>query len=239
MKKMFRILLFLMISSNVVCQEKVFDKTSNNLTLDGNVEFINKNLIEAESLYREAISQDSLNNIASYNMGNSFYKSGLNMEAVNEYKSSILKAKNKGDLHRAYHNLGDVYMRNKDYQNAVTSFKKALLNNPSDDETRYNYVLAKELLKNDQKNKDKKDKKDDKKDNKKDDKKDNKKDDKKDNKKDDKKDNKKQEKPQPNKISPEQLKNLLKAMNNEEKKVQEKVNKNKAKGVPVKNKKDW
>ena len=222
MKKMFRILLFLMMSSSVVCQEKVFDKTSNNLTLDGNVEFINKNLIEAESLYREAISQDSLNNIASYNMANSFYKSGLNMEAVNEYKSSILKAKNKGDLHRAYHNLGDVYMRNKDYQNAVTSFKKALLNNPSDDETRYNYVLAKELLKNDQKNKDKKDKKDDKKD-----------------KKDDKKDNKKQEKPQPNKISPEQLKNLLKAMNNEEKKVQEKVNKNKVKGVPVKNKKDW
>jgi len=50
---------------------------------------------------------------------------------------------------------------------------------------------------------------------------------------------KKQNKPQRNKISPEQLKNLLKAMNNEEKKVQEKVNKNKVKGIPVKNKKDW
>ena len=37
----------------------------------------------------------------------------------------------------------------------------------------------------------------------------------------------------------EQLKNLLKAMDNEEKKVQKKVNKNKVKGVPVKNKKDW
>ena len=56
---------------------------------------------------------------------------------------------------------------------------------------------------------------------------------------DDKKDDKKQNKPQRNKISPEQLKNLLKAMNNEEKKVQEKVNKNKVKGIPVKNKKDW
>ena len=155
MKKMFRILLFLLISANVLCQEKDFDKTSNNLTLDGNVEFMNKNLIEAEVFYREAISKDSLNNIASYNMANSFYKSGLNMEAVNEYKSSILKAKNKEDLHKSYHNLGDVYMQNKDYQNAVTSFKKALFNNPSDDETRYNYVLAKELLKNDQKNKEK------------------------------------------------------------------------------------
>ena len=59
-----------------------------------------------------------------------------------------------------------------------------------------------------------------------------------DDKKDDKKDEKKN-KPKPNQISPEQLKNLLKAMNNEEKKVQDKVNKNKVKGVPVKNKKDW
>ena len=48
-----------------------------------------------------------------------------------------------------------------------------------------------------------------------------------------------EKKPQPNKISPEQLKNLLKAMDNEEKKVQKKINKNKIKGTPVKNKKDW
>ena len=43
----------------------------------------------------------------------------------------------------------------------------------------------------------------------------------------------------PNQISPEQLKNLLKAMDNEEKKVQDKVNKSKVKGTPKKNKKDW
>ena len=43
------------------------------------------------------------------------------------------------------------------------SFKNALLNNPSDDETRYNYVLAKELLKNQQKDNKKDDKKDEKK----------------------------------------------------------------------------
>ncbi len=62
-------------------------------------------------------------------------------------------------------------MQNEDYQNAVNSFKNALLNNPSDDETRYNYVLAKELLKNQQKDNKKDDKKDDKKNDKKNDKK--------------------------------------------------------------------
>ena len=243
MKKIYKVFLFLLISSNILSQEDSIDKTSNNLTFDGNIEFYDKNLIDAEILYRQAISKDSMNNVAVYNMGNSFYRSGLNKEALNQYKLSIKNAKNKHDLYKSYHNLGDVYMQNKDYQNAVSSFKKALLNNPEDDETRYNYALAKELLKNQQKNKknDKKDdKKEDKKDDKKDDKKNDKKDDKKDGKKDDKKDDKKKDnKPRPNQISPEQLKNLLKAMNNEEKKVQDKINKNKVKGTPKKTKKDW
>ncbi len=40
-------------------------------------------------------------------------------------------------------------------------------------------------------------------------------------------------------MSPQQIKNLLEAMNNEEKKVQDKVNEKKVKGIPVKAKKDW
>lgn len=249
---------FFIFKSNA--QEIVIDKESNNLTLDGNIEFAENNLVEAESLYRKSISKDSLNLKAVYNMGNSFYKNELKDEAINQYRSSIKKTTDKDLLHKSFHNLGNVFMQNEDYQNAVDSFKKALLNKPSDDETRYNYVLAKELLKNQQKNnkkddkdkkndkdkkedkekkndknkKDNKDKKDDK--NKKDDKKE---EEKKDNKSEKKNDNKENNNPKPNKISPEQLKNLLKAMDNEEKKVQNKVNKNKVKGSPIKNKKDW
>ena len=49
------------------------------------------------------------------------------------------------------------------------------------------------------------------------------------------------EKPQqqPGKLSPQQVKNLLEAMNNEEKKVQQKINAKKAKGKKVKAEKDW
>ena len=249
---------FFIFKSNA--QEIAIDKESNNLTLDGNIEFAENNLVEAESLYRKSISKDSLNLKAVYNMGNSVYKNELKDEAINQYRSSIKKTTDKDLLHKSFHNLGNVFMQNEDYQNAVDSFKKALLNKPSDDETRYNYVLAKELLKNQQKNnkkddkdkkndkdkkedkekkndknkKDNKDKKDDK--NKKDDKKE---EEKKDNKSEKKNDNKENNNPKPNKISPEQLKNLLKAMDNEEKKVQNKINKNKVKGSPIKNKKDW
>ena len=250
MNRIILILLFFIVEVN--SQEAAINKDSNNLTLDGNVEYADKNLIKAEKFYRKSISKDSLNINASYNLANSFYRSELKQEAINQYKSSIKKTKIKETLHKSFHNLGNIYMQNKDYQNAVNSFKKALLNNPTDDETRYNYALAKELLKNEQKDnkdkdkkedkdkkkdKDKKEDKDKKKDKDKKEDKDKKKD--KDKKNDKKKKDDKKENPKPNKISPEQLKNLLKAMDNQEKKVQQKINKNKIKGSPVKNKKDW
>ena len=103
------------------------------------------------------------------------------------------------------------------------------------------------LKENPPKKDDKKDKKDKKDDKKKDDKKDKKeekdkekKEDKKDGDGKDKMDNK-QSKPKPEQggISNQRMQNLLDAVNNEEKKVQDKVNARKVKGKPVQTEKDW
>ena len=228
-------------------QQTKINKESNNLTLDGNIEYVEDNLTEAEALYRKSISKDSMNLAAKYNLGNSFYSNKLNEEALNQYRLSIKNSNDKSTLHKSYHNLGNLYMQSEDYQNAMDSFKNALLNNPEDDETRYNYVLAKELLKNqdnnkkdDKDNKNDKDKKDNKENKKGEDKEDKKEKDKQKNNRNNDADNSdKNKKPRQNKISPNQLENLLKAMDNEEKNVLKKVNKNKMKGKPIKNKKDW
>jgi tetratricopeptide (TPR) repeat protein len=57
--------------------------------------------------------------------------------------------------------------------------------------------------------------------------------------KDPKDEEKKQQQPVPGKLSNQQIKNLLDAMNNEEKKVQDKINAKKQKGAKVKSNKDW
>ena len=44
---------------------------------------------------------------------------------------------------------------------------------------------------------------------------------------------------QQGKLSPQQIKNLLEAMNNEENKVQEKMNASKTKGIKIETDKDW
>lgn len=224
----------------------------------GNVAFEKKEYLEAEADYRISQSKFRKKAISSYNLGNSIYAAKHPSEAKYAYGNAIKNATTRQEKHRAYHNLGNALMQEKDYQNAVQAFKNALINNPSDEETRYNYALAKKMLKenpppppkkNDKdKDKDKKDKKEDKggdKDKKDNEQKNDKEKDKKDQGKNqqDKGDQKQpDQKPQPKPgsgISGQRMDNLLDAVNNEEKKVQDKVKARQVKGKPVQTEKDW
>lgn len=230
-----------------------FAQEKDNYLPKGNDEFTAKKYTDAEADYRISESKSPKKAIASYNLGNAIYKINQPEEAALAYKKSIEDAKTRPEKHKAFHNMGNVFMNQKDYTNAVQAYKNALINDPSDEETRYNFALAKKMLKdNPPKKDDKKDKNKDKnKDNKKDkdkdkDKKDgdkDKKDDKGDKDKDKKdgKDKPENAKPKPQEggISKQRLENLLEAVNNEEKKVQDKVNKTKVKAKPVKTEKDW
>ena len=212
----------------------------------GNDNFADKNYAEAEANYRMSQAKFAKKSKASYNLGTAIYKQNQPAESKYQFEKAIKDAKSKEDKHQAYHNLGNAMMKEKDYSNAVETYKNALRNNPSDEETRYNYALAKKMLKenppkndkdkNNDKNKDKKDKKDQNKDNKDKDKDKKEGNDKKDNQ--DKDDGKKPQ-PKPSGASKQRIDNLLDAVNNEEKKVQEKVNAQKVQGNPKKTDKDW
>lgn len=98
MSKTHKVFFLIMVSLRIFSQDSSVNKRSNNITLDGNLEYVENNLIEAEVFYRKAISVDSLNNTASYNLANSFYKSQLNNEAAYQYKNSIKRSNTKQEL---------------------------------------------------------------------------------------------------------------------------------------------
>ena len=236
------LLLLITFVANAQQKDKILPKA--------NAEYAENNFVDAEADYRISNSKFPNKTVATYNLGNAIYKQNQVSEAKFAYGKALKFAKSRPEKHQAYHNLGNVFMKEKDYTQAVEAYKNALRNNPSDEETRYNYALAKKMLKEnppkDDKKDDKKDKKDDKKDkDKKDDKKDKdkeKKDDKGDKdkaKKDPKPNENGEPKPMPGGISKERLENLLDAVNKEEKKVQDKVNAQKVKGKPIKTEKDW
>ena len=236
---------------------KAQDKEKDKDLPKGNDSFAEKKYADAEAEYRISESKNPKKAIASYNLGNAVYRQNQSGEAKYHYAKALKNAKTRSEKYRAFHNIGNTLMKDKDYANAVEAYKNALRNNPADEETRYNYALAKKMLKDNPPKKDGKDKDKEKKDKNKDkgnDKDKDKKDDKKDGKDKDKdkkdgdknkdnKDNKDQNqakpKPQPGGISKQRLENLLDAVNNEEKKVQDKVNKQKVLANPKKAEKDW
>lgn len=242
-------ILYILLPFSFAVSAQVKDKT----LPKANEEYSEKKFVEAEANYRISNSKFPKRTVAPFNLGNSIYKQNQIAEAKFAYSKAIENIKTRPQKHKVFHNLGNVFMKEKNYTAAVEAYKNALRNNPKDEETRYNYALAKKKLKenppkNDKKkDKDKdKDKKDDKKDqDKKDEKKDGDKDKKDDkgNKDKDKKDEKPQDdgkpKPMPGGISKQRLENLLEAVNNEEKKIQDKVNAKKVKGKPVQTEKDW
>jgi tetratricopeptide (TPR) repeat protein len=243
-----------------------------NHIFDGNQQAESKEFNEAEMAYRRALSKAPEKPEALYNLGNTHFEEQDFDEAKQRYFQTQKFTENKFSKQQAFHNLGNVFMKQKDYAKAVEAYKNALRNNPEDEETRYNYALAKELLKKeqdqqnqdqqDQQNEDEQENKDQNQDQNKEGDKD--KDSGKDNdeeqgdegdKDEDKKeegDQKKENQPQqgdqekeqpaqPRKteLSPEQVKSLLEAMSNQEKKVQDKVNAEKVQGIPVRGQKDW
>ncbi len=238
----------ILVSYNIYAQSENYAKFYNK----GN-KFIENNFEEAEKNFRVAID-DSLSDLrATFNLSNKYYSEGLYDEAISRQIESTKLAKNKSEKHKAFHNLGNSLMKKDMCSEAVLAYKNALRNNPSDDETRYNLALAKkceEEQRNDDQNKDDQNKDNENKDdqnkdnenkddqNQDDQNKDN------ENKDDQNKDDNKSEKPKENKnqqskLSPQQIKNLLKAMENAEKKVQAKVNDKKQKGTKVVSEKDW
>ena len=244
---------------------------SNTFVFEGN-SIVGEDFIEAEKKYRLAVSTKQNNLAGSFNLGNAYYNSELYDEALLRHLEALENSRSKAEKHKAYHNIGNVLMQKKQCKEAVSAFKNALRNNPSDDKTRYNLALAQECAKEQgdgdgdgddedkdkdkDENKDKKDESDEKQDKKdknkdkgdeedknegedKEDEDGKPKDEKGDQKNKDPKNDKGKPQQQPGKLSPQQVKNLLEAMNNEEKKVQEKMNASKTKGVKVKTEKDW
>jgi Ca-activated chloride channel family protein len=269
--KNFGLILFLLVSMSGSAQEEAAQLSlSNNYVFEGN-SLVDENFIEAEKKYRLGVSAKQNNAAGSYNLGNAYYKSELYDEAMLRHLEAVNNSGSKLEKHKAYHNIGNTLMQQKRCKEAVSAYKNALRNSPSDDESRYNLALAQECAKeqgdgegeDEDKDKDEDENKDDKEnsDENKDSEEKNKDkggedeekkegDDKEDedgkpkddtgNQKDkDANKDKGQPKPQPGKMSPQQVKNLLEAMNNEEKKVQEKMNASKTKGVKIQTEKDW
>ncbi|MES2681084.1 MAG: tetratricopeptide repeat protein [Bacteroidota bacterium] len=133
----------------------------------GNQLYFTGKPVESMELYRQALKENPNNQKAHFNLGSSLFKSALQIkaskenfiqggkkvtpdslanlvfeEAAQNFAQVANTISDKDTLHRAWHNVGNCYLQKKEYKEAVDAYKKSLKYNPKDEETRYNLAYA-------------------------------------------------------------------------------------------------
>ena len=189
------------------------------LIRSGNRAYRQKQIEQSKQDYKKALDKTPENPVANYNLGNSEFRNNEFDNAEKSYEASINHSPEKSMTEKGYYNKGVAQIRQKQLEQSIDSWKAALKLDPNDQEARENLQKALLELKMKQPPPPKENQKDKEKE-----------------KKDQKKDE--QPKPQPSKLSKQQVEQLLRALEQKEKDVQDKMNQSKVKSLSQPEK-DW
>ena len=133
-------IILLFISVNAIAQKQVRDSIK-----AGNKAYQQQLLGTAESNYKAAIQQ---------NPTATHYKQGKWDEALKGYQHYLtLETQDPQKVGSALHNMGNTFLKKKDLQKSLEAYKESLRANPMNEKTRYNLAVVKKML--DDQNKDK------------------------------------------------------------------------------------
>ena len=222
MIKKFYILSLLLVASagQVLAQQK----TDRDYLRSGNKLYNDSLFIKAEVDYRKALEINPKSTDAMFNLANALLMQQKAQEAMEQYQSVSKIEKDKEKLAQIYHNMGVMLQSAKQLPQCIEAYKESLRNNPKDDETRYNLALAQKQLKDqqqDQQNQDQQQQQQEQKE----DKQDQNKDQQEQEQKDQQQQNQQQQQQNKNEMSKENAEQLLNAVMQDEKNVQDKVKK--------------
>lgn len=265
MKRIYLLLTFLMVLAiaGQAQNERKFVRQGNKYFLEAMKDTAHLDTVQfnkAEIEYRKAIEKKPGESKWDFNLADALYKQKKFGESAEKFKEIADKTYDKSEKARALHNLGNSMLMTNKIDESIAAYKEALRNNPKDMETKYNLLYAMNMKKKQQQKKNQDKNKDKNKDQNKDkDKKDQNKKDQKDQNKDQNKDQDKknqdqqnknqnqnqnqqnqQNQPQQSKISKQNAEQMLQALENNEKKIQDKVKKVQAMKAQSKRvDKDW
>jgi tetratricopeptide (TPR) repeat protein len=193
----------------------------NGLIRAGNQLYKEKQYQESLKQYSKAVTKAPQNAVANYNQGNAQVRTNLMEEAVASYNATIANSKKKPVKEKGFYNKGVALSKQQKLQESIQAWKEALKLDPNDQDAREN--LQKALLELKKQQEQQKQQEDQKKKNKKE--------------QDSDKDKQKQKPEQQSKLTQKQVEQLLKALQQKEKEVHDKLQSRN--NSPSKQEKDW
>jgi len=190
-------------------------QSANALIRQGNRNYKQKKFDQSLTDYQKALGKSPDNPNAHYNLGNTQFRRNNFDDAVKSYDNGLERTQDKTMQQKELYNKGVALIKQQKLEESIDAWKNSLKLNPDDIETRENLQKALLEKKNREKQKQKEQKQDQKK-----------------------QEEKEKPKPQQSRLSKQQVDQLLKALTQKEKDVQDKMNQNKQKSTSQPDK-DW
>ncbi len=215
--------LILSILAGIFAAAGAFGQTTNQLIDRGNDFYRKGELEKAIAEYRKAQAKEPSNEIVTYNLANALYRSRKFDEAERLYndllgahkknpgKNSDKSQQQEVSLNQLHYNKGVAETQQRKLDQSIASYKEALLQDPTDEDARFNLQKALSERKPEQKQEQEK------------------------------KDQQQQKRKQPqqqSKLNKKQVENLLKALQQREQEAQRKMQQNRTRGTSQPEK-DW
>ena len=128
----------------------LFAQQEKSLLKKGNELYQQKKYKEAEADYRQALTKKNQDVTGNFNLGDALYRQKQFDKAGEQFNKLAATGTNKAVAAGAYHNLGNSLLESKKLEESIEAYKKSLINNPKDEQTRYNLAYAQQKLKQQQ-----------------------------------------------------------------------------------------
>ena len=195
--------------------EIVVAQNQNALIRKGNQLYKQGEFDKSLSEYERAVKITPPNPLANFNFGNALFRKEKWSDAEQNFETVITSSKEENVREHAFYNKGVALTKQKKLQESIDAYKNALRIEPNDEDARVNLQKALLELKKQQESQQQKEQKQEQKPK-----------------------QKEKPKPQQSKLNKREVERLLKALHQKEQEVQQKMQKNRPRGVTPPEK-DW
>ena len=119
----------------------------------GNKQYGQDKYTEAEIDYRKSLEFNPNSVDAAFNLGNALFRQEKYEDALKQYSNAAQNAAEEQVVSEALHNIGNALMGVGNYEKAIEAYKQSLRINPSDFETKYNLAYAQKMKKEEEEKK--------------------------------------------------------------------------------------
>ena len=143
-KKNLIVLIFILIKTTT------FSQTAHKMLREGDASYKKENYKTAEENYRKSLETQPSSK-GNFNLGNAIFKQQRFDDAIKQYDGIANNSSDNSLKSSALYNKGNAHFWKKEYDKAVEAYKEALRLNPKDEDAKTNLAKAKRMVQEQQK----------------------------------------------------------------------------------------